>query len=99
MIAINSYTITLVEFSLISVEGKDWKNGFIISTNINQLIYYLKNFVFLLAFLLKSACYLHLKWKSTIKELKNNRSLALVNPNLPLKILYFMHYKTQAFLR
>jgi len=83
IIIIDGHTIISTDFDLSSSDGKDSKLGFIIPSTIDQAIHHIKNFVFLVAFLLKPTSYLHIKWKEATKIIKQHHtilsSLAVVN--------------------
>ena len=69
-ITIDRHTIISTDYDLSSADEKDGKIGFVILSTINQTIHHIKNFVFLLAFLLKLTLYIHIKWKEAIKMMK-----------------------------
>ena len=84
-------------------DRKEGKIGYIIPSDIDDLLHHVDNFYFMIAFFVKESFYFYMQWKAAA-DILNDGQLILTTlysmvPNLAAKILHYLHSKSQAFLQ
>ena len=66
----NAQEIRILNDDLLAADSKDSKLRFILLATIDDLIYYIKNFIFLIKFVLTESSYIFEKWSKATKMIK-----------------------------